>query len=113
MRYLFFILSIILLFCACQKPQAPEPTASTEAKRFTLKGKIVSVDKVKKTASINHESIPNYMEAMTMDFPIHNEDILNTLTKDSEIKADLVVDRGNYWLENINLIAAPNPDKPA
>src|SRR5215217_5791795 len=101
MRNLFLVLSTVLFFAACQKMPSQQPIASANAKRFALKGKIVSVNKAKRTASIDHESIPNYMEAMTMDFPIHNEDILNTLTKDSEIKADLVVDRGDYWLENI------------
>ena len=113
MRYLFLLLSLGLFFTACQKPPIKQPIASPDAKIFTLKGKIVSVDKAKQTAKINHEPIPNYMEAMTMDFPIYNDDILNTLTKDSEIKADLVVDKGAFWLENINVVAAPNPDKPA
>jgi protein SCO1 len=113
MRFLTLLLFSVLLFTACQKPQTKQLTASPDAKIFALKGKIVSVDKAKQTAKINHQSIPNYMEAMTMDFPIHNPDILNTLTKDSEIKADLVVDKGEYWLENINVVVALNPDKPA
>src|SRR5215207_6027782 len=96
MRYLFLILSTVLFFAACQKMQSQQPVASPNAKRFVLKGKIVSVNKAKRTASIDHESIPNYMEAMTMDFPIHNDDILNTLTAGSDIKAELVVDRGDF-----------------
>ena len=113
MRYPILFLFSVLLFTACQKPPIQQPIASPDAKIFTLKGKIVSVDKAKQTAKINHESIPNVMVGMTMDFPIYNDDILNTLTKDSEIKADLVVDKGAFWLENINVVAAPNPDKPA
>jgi len=55
------------------------------------------------------------MEAMTMDFPIRDEDVLNTLSKDAEIRAELVVDNanGSYWLENISIVAAPNPNNPA
>ena len=113
MRYLYLFLISVLLISACQKPKSQQPTASPDAKTFPLRGKVVSVDKLKKTVSIDHQAIPNYMEAMTMDFPIHNNDILNTLTKDSEIRADLVVDKGEYWIENINVVAASDPNNPA
>lgn len=113
MRFLILTLFSVLLLTACQKTPSNQPIASPEAKRFPLKGKVVSVNKAKHTANIDHEAIPNYMEAHAMDFPIHNEDVLNTLTKDSHIKAELVVDKGVYWLENISVVAAPNPDKPA
>ena len=109
----FFALIVLIasLTIACQKPEK-QPVASADAKRFPLKGKVVSVDTTKKEAEIAHEEIPNYMEAMTMPFPIRDADILNTMTKDSEIKAELVVDKGDYWLENIVLTAAPNPNQP-
>lgn len=103
---------MISLISACQKPEA-QTVASPDAKRFPLRGKVVSVNPSKKTASINHEEIPNYMEAMTMDFPIRDADILSTMSKDAEVRAELVVDRGDYWLENIVITAAPNPNQPA
>lgn len=111
-----YFIAVILLFisltAACKKPETAQ-VASPNAKRFPLKGKIVSVNLQKKTVEIDHEAIPNYMEAMTMPFPVRDADILNTMTKDSEIKAEVVVDRGDYWLENIVLTAAPNPNQPA
>lgn len=115
MRNLFLILLSILLFTACQKPAAPEQIASPDAKHFTLRGKIVSADKAKKKATIAHEDIPGYMEAMTMEFPIKDEYVFEVLSKDAEIRADLVVDdaQGKYWLENISVVTAPNPNQPA
>lgn len=111
-----YFIAVILLFisltAACKKAETPQ-TASADAKRFPFRGKVMAVDVAKKKASISHEEIPNYMEAMTMDFPVRDADILKTMTKDSEIRAELVVDRGDYWLENIVLTAAPNPDQPA
>lgn len=110
-----FIVIILLLFsftAACKKAETPQ-VASADAKRYPLKGKIVAVDKAKKKASIAHGEIPNYMDAMTMDFPVRDADILETMSKDAEIKAELVVDKGDYWLENIVLTAAPNPNQPA
>lgn len=111
MRYLIILLFSILLFTGCQK--AETQTASTEAKRYPLKGKVLSVDKAKKKASIAHEEIPGFMEAMTMNFAIKDTWVWDDLTEGSEIRGDLVVDKDEYWLENIGIVAAPRPDQPA
>lgn len=113
MRYFLIILFSLVSFSACQNHKTPQ--ASPDAKRYPLKGKVISVDKSKKKASIAHEPIKGYMDAMTMDFPIHDEDVLNTLSKDAEIRAELVADdrQGNYWLENVIISAAPASDQPA
>ncbi|MDQ3711570.1 MAG: SCO family protein [Acidobacteriota bacterium] len=109
MRYLLLILFSALLFTACQKVETQ--TASTDAKRYKLKGKIVAVDKAKKKATVAHEEIPGYMAAMTMDFPIREDWVWEDLTKDAEIFAELVVDADGYWLEKIGIVAAPNPNQ--
>jgi protein SCO1/2 len=115
MRFKFTILFLlsILTFAACQK--AETQTASADAKRYDLRGEVLAVDKENKKASIKHEEIPGYMEAMTMDFPIREDWVWEDLTKGSQIRADLVVDdaSGKYWLEKIAIVAVPNPNQPA
>jgi protein SCO1/2 len=111
MRYLAIILSVILFLTACQTAEK-KPVAAPDAKRYPLKGKVVSIDKAKGKANIYHEKIPDFMDAMTMPFPIYDREVLETLTKDAEIKADLVVNPDqDYWLENI-VISAVNPNTP-
>jgi len=116
MRYLILFLSVILLFTACQKTESQQNT-SADAKRYTLKGKVIAVDKAKKKATIEHEEVKGYMPPMTMDFPIRADWIWEDLKPGAEISsADLVVDetaKEPYWLENIALILAPNPNEPA
>ena len=109
MRYLIIFLSVIFLFAACQKPVAPENTASANVKRYELKGKVDSVNKAAKKATIDHQDIPGYMEAMTMEFPIRQDAVWDVLTPGSLIRADLVVDnaKGEFWLENMSISAAP------
>lgn len=105
----------MLLFTACQKSE-PKPVASADAKRYNLKGKVVAVDKAKKKAKIEHDEIPGFMEAMTMDFPIHADWVWEDLAPGAEIRAELVVDEAAkepYWLENIAIVAAPDPNRPA
>lgn len=116
MRYLLFILFSILLLAACQKSQTqPQQNAPAEAKRYNMKGKVVSVDKAKKKAEIAHDDIPGFMDAMTMSFPIRADWVWEDLTPGAEVRAELVVDdaKGEYWLENVGIIAAPNPNQPA
>lgn len=111
-RAVLFLLFTVLFAAACQKSQTQNLNASAEARRYDLKGKVVSVDKAKKKAKIAHEEIPGFMDAMTMDFPIKDDWVWEDLTKDSEVRATLIVDKDEYWLENLGIIAAPNPDIP-
>ncbi len=113
MRYFLLILFLILLVSACEKSQPQIQTASSDAKHFTLRGKVIAVDKAKKKATISHEEIPGYMDAMTMDFPVKDDFVLNDLPKDADVRADLVVDRDTFWLENFAITAAPNSNQPA
>ena len=113
MRPYFFIALLLLLFVGCRP--AENISNSSTAKRYPFVGKIVSVDKNAKKAKIDHQEIPGYMSAMTMDFPIHEDWVWNDLTPGSEIHAELVVDnaaKDPYWLENIGIVAAADPSKP-
>ena len=109
MRYFLLILFSLSLLAGCQKTETK--TASTDAKHYTLRGKVVVVDRAKKKATIAHQEIPGYMEAMTMDFPIKDDWVWDDLTRDAEIRADLVVDNDGYWLEKLAISAAPNPNQ--
>ena len=114
MRTFILFLSLFLRFAAC-KSGVDSNHASTTAKRYPLKGKVISVDRTAKKAKIEHEKIEGYMEAMTMDFPIHADWIWNDLNPGSEVRAELVVDntaKDPYFLENVGIIALPNPDQP-
>jgi protein SCO1 len=113
MRPYFFIALLLPFFVGCQP--AENISNSSTAKRYPFVGKIVSVDKNAKKAKIDHQEIPGYMSAMTMDFPIHEDWVWNDLTPGSEIHAELVVDnaaKDPYWLENIGIVAAADPSKP-
>ncbi|MET0752296.1 MAG: SCO family protein [Pyrinomonadaceae bacterium] len=112
-KAILLLIFIVLFAAACPKSQSQNKEASAEAKRYPLKGKVVAVDRTKKEATIAHDEIPGYMDAMTMPFPIRADWVWDDLTKDSEIRAELVVDKDGYWLENIGIVAAPNPNQPA
>ncbi|MBP6001983.1 MAG: SCO family protein [Pyrinomonadaceae bacterium] len=117
MRTLTFtlILLVAFVFSACQKGTVGN-NASTTAKRYPLKGKVISVDKAAKKAKVAHEKIDGYMEPMEMDFPIHADWVWEDLLPGVEIRAELVVDntaKDPYWLENIGIVASPAPGQNA
>jgi len=56
------------------------------------------------------------MEAMTMDFPIHEDWVWDELQPGADVRAELVVDKtakDPYWLEKIGIVASANPGQPA
>jgi protein SCO1/2 len=113
MRIHYLIAFLLFLFVGCQP--AANPSASANAKRYPFVGKVISVNKDTKKAKIDHEEIPGYMSAMTMEFPIHEDWVLKDLTPGSEIHAELVVDntaKDPFWLEKVAIVAAPDPNKP-
>jgi protein SCO1/2 len=108
----YFLIALIALFTlSCARSESKADPA--DAKHYPFKGKVVSIDKAAKKAKIDHDAVPGYMEAMTMDFPIKEDWVWNELTPGSEIRADLVVSKDDYWLEKIGIIAAPDPNQPA
>lgn len=94
-RLLIIILALPLLACRQEAP----PTASPNASRYDLRGKVVSFDKARREVTIAHEAIPGYMEAMTMPFTLNEEWVFDVLTPGAQIQATLVVDGAKSWIE--------------
>ncbi|QQS47960.1 MAG: copper-binding protein [Acidobacteriota bacterium] len=103
---------------------AIEGLTRAQVERYELRGVVVSVDKEKNRATIRHEAVKGYMDAMTMPFPIKDKAALEELRPGDQITATLVVTAdGASWLENIKFTArgpadsaeakkAGDPDKP-
>jgi protein SCO1/2 len=110
-----FILFLSLAMLSACGGGGPNANSSAAAKRYPLKGKVVSVDLINKKATIDHEPVEDYMPAMTMDFPIHADWVWDELKPGSDIRAELVVDNAAkepYWLENIGIVAVADPNRP-
>ena len=98
-RLLVAILLVSVLACSKKQP------AFAVAHRYTLTGRIVSLNPKDQTASIAADAIPNYMEAMTMDYPVESRADFDKLRVDEHIKATLNVSAGNdeYDLTSIQV----------
>jgi protein SCO1 len=89
-------LALCLLTAACQQPQ-PEP----QGKRYDFKGTVVSVDRARLSATISHEEVKGYMDAMTMPFKIKDAWVFDVLKPGDEVQAALVVTDTSAWLEEV------------
>ncbi|MER3430303.1 MAG: hypothetical protein C4324_04540 [Blastocatellia bacterium] len=108
MRKLIIVAIIAFSIAGCGKPSESPANVSSNAKRYPVRGKVISVDRANKKATIAHEEIPGFMEAMTMDFPIHEDWVWDDLVPGAEIQAELVLDnaaKDPYWLERIAILA--------
>jgi protein SCO1 len=110
-------LCLTLLFAcawlaACQKAgDTSQPPDAAALKRYELKGKVVSLEPEKKRVKVEHEAIPNFMEAMTMSFVVKDEQNYGRLQAGAQIHATLVynADDNRSWLENLKVIEGDAP----
>jgi Cu/Ag efflux protein CusF len=106
-------LSIGLAGCSSPKPTQQEQGP----RRFSMHGRVVSVEKEKQQVVVDHGEIPGFMMAMTMGYAVKNTNALDPLSAEDQITADVVVNGNDVWLENIVVVKkaeqknAPPPNK--
>ncbi len=99
-------LSTLLAFsAACNRGKSPAPdaAASSSAKRYAFKGKVMSVDKNAGAANIDNEPIAGFMDQMVMAYTFKPAAQIDQLQPGDSITADVVVDGDKYWLENVKV----------
>ena len=82
-----FLLTILLAFLpACKKKEA------RNEKTYALRGEVVATNAQSKTATIKHEKIGDWMDAMTMTYGVDKEAVLKDLKPGDQIKATVYDD---------------------
>jgi protein SCO1/2 len=110
---LFFLCAVLAFSAACNR--SPSSTNSSTTRRYALKGKVVSLDKLAGAVNIDNEPIPGLMDQMTMAYSIKPPAMFDQLQPGDSLAADLIVEPDNkYWLENVKVTGHANPsEKPA
>jgi protein SCO1/2 len=96
-----FSMVFALASCQTEKP-LPE-------QRFDLRGKVLGIDRNAGTVRLQHEAIPNYMAAMTMDYPVKDKWVFDVLKPGQTVRATLVVATDRAWLEGIGVTEEAKP----
>ena len=95
---LFLLLGVV----ACSRTSHKDPEH-----RYPLTGKIVALDAQHQVATVDAAAIPNFMEAMTMDYPIQSAADFGLLHVGDKIAATVNVDADEkYDLSNIKVQAS-------
>jgi protein SCO1/2 len=76
---------------------------------FEVKGVVKELKPNGKTAVIAHETIPDYMDAMTMDFDVKNKRELEGLKSGDAIVFRMVVTKDEGWIENVRKLPPAAP----
>jgi Cu/Ag efflux protein CusF len=89
-------------------PRPMQPTATPDVKKlppkiYALTGKIGAIYREINTLEVEHETIPGYMEGMTMKFPVKDPKLIEGLKVGDRIQAKLHVSQnsGDWWLSDI------------
>lgn len=100
-----------LSLAGCHPAKPPEVTRA-----FTAQGVIEHISPDQHVATVQHEAIPGYMPAMTMDFPVRDEHLLDGLARGDQIRFTLEVTKDDSWIaavERTGHAGLPAETKPA
>jgi len=91
------LVAAALLLAGCgSKPAA-------EAKRYPMQGVVKSVDANTKTAMIDAGKIGDWMEAMTMEYPVKPDAEFQKLHVGDKIEATVVVSDPGYYVTDVKV----------
>ncbi len=88
------------IVAGCQN-QSGSGTPASGAKVYDVKGKIVSLDGGKKVVTLDHEDIPGFMKAMTMEFPVEDAKVLDGLKAGDAVQGKIKSEGGSYAVTSL------------
>ena len=75
-----------------------------EPKRYPMQGEVKAVDGTAKTATIDAGKIGDWMEAMTMEYPVKPDAEWQKLHVGDRIEATVVVDSPAYYVTDVKVV---------
>ncbi|HVU27661.1 MAG TPA: SCO family protein [Verrucomicrobiae bacterium] len=102
MKRLNFLLAGLMLVLAGCKRASPE---NSSIKTYDAHGIVRQIASDRRVITIQHDTIANYMPAMTMDFNVKDTNELNSISPDDEITFKLLVSETNSWIEGVHFVA--------
>ena len=90
----WFVLALVLAWCGGSQP----------AKRYAMQGDIKSLDPTSKTATISAGKIGDWMEVMTMEYPVKPDPDFQKLHVGDHIQATVVVNDLKYFITDVTVV---------
>ncbi|HVR44048.1 MAG TPA: copper-binding protein [Thermoanaerobaculia bacterium] len=104
-------LTLLALAGCAGEHQADESdvAAASEVEIYELRGIILSRDAANNVIKVDHEEIPGYMAAMTMDYEVRGQEVTALPADGSAIMATVHATDDAYWLTDVNPVPDPTP----
>ena len=102
-------ITFLLLLAGCRQATltVKEDAKDEPVKQYALHGEVLRLDAQGKIAAIKHQKIGDWMEAMTMEFPVKDQAEFDKLRAGETINATVFVQGNSYWVGGIQEDAAP------
>lgn len=106
---------ILAATVGCGSPESPatdsaESTPATDVQEYALRGKVVQLEPENQAATIEHEEIVGWMDAMTMRFPIKEKTDWDKLEVGAEIEATVFVSSDGFYVGEVELVPSEGND---
>ena len=88
------------------------PVLAQTKQIYAARGVVKQIAPDHRHATIQHEAIPGYMLAMTMDLSVRDTNGLNAISPGDVITFDLVVTADDDWVDNIKRVGSTNAPAP-
>ena len=98
MRYAAALLVLALLACGAEKER---PVSEPGEKIYTLRGIVLARNQADNSLRIEHQAVPGFMEAMTMEFPVRGAKVDALPADQTRIEAKLHVTERSFWVTDI------------
>jgi Cu/Ag efflux protein CusF len=100
-RSALLLICAIVSFTACKKTPPP--------REYTMQGVVMALNAQDHTATIKHGKIGDWMEAMTMEYPIKDQADWKKLAVGDRIEATVFVSGLTYYVGNVRVTGAATP----
>jgi protein SCO1 len=98
------LVAAMLVIAACAKQKTEKPLSEAGETLYVLRGVVIGRDVDDNTLRIDHEQIPGYMEAMTMEYQVRGAPVASLPPDKSRIEAKLHVREERGWLTDVKRI---------
>jgi len=95
------LITTALVILAIFFPQIRAATIAESRATYEGRGSVVSLDEKAKRITLQHEEIKDLMLAMTMEFPVRSNEILNNLRPGNRVRFTLTPQGTDFVIENI------------
>ncbi len=113
LRLLLFVVALSAVGCRSGQVSPAGPKSSLE---YPIRGVVEKVEAASGGVLLKHEAIPEFMPAMTMEYPLENPSELSELHAGDRITATLLADPGpngphHLRLSELDVVGQAKPDE--